>query len=323
MSNTLLILVTESLRFSGEAARILRSAGELRLADLDRDSLRTQLSDVEVLWVRLRHKIDADILDAAPRLRIIATPTTGLNHVDTEEARRRDIRVVSLRGETDFLREVPATAEHSMALILSLLRRLPAAADHARRGGWNRDLFCGTDLCGKTAGVIGYGRIGRMVAQRLLAFGVKVLAADPCAGSADPGVRLVPMQELLEQSDIVTLHVNLTEQTAGLIGWAEFLRMKAGAWFINTSRVELIDEDALLEALGDGRLAGAAVDVLSDENANEMAKSALIEYAERHDNLIVTPHIGGCTRESMEKTEVFLAGRVAAAIEKIQYACAE
>jgi len=317
------ILVTESSRFSDAAVRILRGAGEVRLADLDRNGLLAEAGTADVLWIRLRHRIDREVLQAAPHLRIVATPTTGLNHVDMEEAARRGIQVLSLKGETDFLRDVPATAEHTIGLILSLLRHVPKAFEHAREGAWNRDLFRGADLRGKIVGIVGYGRIGRMVARYLTAFGADVIATDPRALEAETAVAMVAMDDLLREADIVTMHASLSEETIGMLGHEQFGRMKAGAWFINTARGELVQEASLLEALESGRLAGAALDVLCDENSEGMGGSVLIEYARQHGNLIVTPHIGGCTAESMEKTEVFLAGRVAAVIEQGQYVCAE
>jgi len=315
------ILITESLRFSEAAAQILRGSAEVRLADLNRHALIAAIPDADAVWVRLRHQIDREVFEAAPRLRLIATPTTGLNHLSLEEAARRDVRIVSLRGQTEFLRDIPATAEHTLALIFALVRHIPAASAHVQSGGWDRDLFCGNDLNGKTAGVIGYGRIGRMVARYLLALGMRVQAADSADLAGEPGVTLVPLNELLEQSDIVTLHASFSEQTRGLIGRSEFARMKAGTWFVNTARGELVDEDALLEALRFGRIAGAALDVLSDEQSAGVGQNRLIEYARHANNLIITPHIGGCTAESMEKTEIFLAGRVATALAALQSLC--
>ncbi len=315
------ILVTESLRFSEVAAKILRRGCEVRLGDLDRNALLSAIPEADALWVRLRHHIDREVLDAAPRLRIIATPTTGLNHVDLDEAVRRDIRIVSLKGETEFLRNVPATAEHTLGLILALVRNIPVACEHVQKGGWERDLFQGQDLSGKTAGVIGYGRIGHLVARYLLALGVRVLATDSAALDAEPGVKLLPLKDLLERSDIVTLHASFSDTTRGLIGNSEFSQMKTGAWFINTARGELVDESALLKALQTRKIAGAALDVLCGEYSAGMGSNKLVAYAQLNRNLIITPHIGGCTAESMEKTEIFLAGRLAAALETLPCLC--
>jgi D-3-phosphoglycerate dehydrogenase len=257
---------------------------------------------------------------------VIASPTTGLNHIDLREAELRGIRVISLRGETEFLDQIFATAEHTLALIFGLLRCVPAASAHAAEGGWNRDLFRGRELHGKTAGIIGYGRVGRMVAGYLQALGMAVLAADsdPGRSFANPQIKIVPLADLLDRADLVSLHVSFTEANAGFFGQKEFARMKPGSWFINTSRGELVDEAALLQALEGGRIAGAALDVLSDERSSGMSGNALVAYARSHGNLLITPHIAGCTLESMQKTEDFLADRLAAFLDsQVEVTCVE
>jgi D-3-phosphoglycerate dehydrogenase len=311
--------VSEAQGFSELAADVLRGVGEVVLGDLDRCALVQAVGGADVLWVRLRHRIDAEVMAAAKRLQIIATPTTGLNHIDLEEAARRGVRIVSLRGEADFLRDIRATAEHTLALILALLRRIPAAAAHVREGGWDRDMFQGRELYGRTMGLVGYGRLGRLVARSLKALDTRVLAADPHIdpGAAEAGVRMVSLDQLLAEADLVSLHVNLDDKTRGFFGREQFAAMKPGAWFINTSRGELIDEASLLQALESGRLAGAAVDVLCDERTDGMGAHPLVAYARGHDRLLITPHIGGCTLESMAKTELFLAEKVARAVREL------
>jgi D-3-phosphoglycerate dehydrogenase len=306
------ILVSESSRFSPAALQLLRPAGSVELADVqDRGELLAKVRDADVLWVRLRHRIDAEVMEAAPRLRAIATATTGLNHIDLEEAKRRNILVISLRGETAFLEKIFATGEHTLALIFALVRHVPESARHVTEGGWNRDLFRGRELHGKTAGIVGFGRVGRMVSGFLRALGMKILAADPAfTTSPDAGVELVSLEKLLAQSDLVALHVSLTDETRGFFGRDQFGAMKDGAWFVNTSRGELVDEGALLAALTAGRVAGAALDVLCDERSSGMKDHPLVAYARTHQNLLITPHIGGCTLESMQQTEEFLAGKI-------------
>jgi D-3-phosphoglycerate dehydrogenase len=306
------ILVAESSGFSPRAAELLREAGDLALADLDRNALLAAVREIDVLWVRLRHRIDRQLLDAAPQLKVIATPTTGLNHIDLNESRVRGIQVLSLSGETAFLNDIRATAEHTLGLILALIRHLPAAATHARFGGWNRDQFKGRELHGKTVGVVGYGRLGRIVSRYLRGFDTVILTADPdvTTASVEPPVTLVPLARLLGESNLVTLHVNLSKKTRAFFGREQFSAMKEGAWFINTSRGELVDETALLDALKSGHLAGAALDVISGEDGERMESHPVVAYALEHENLILTPHIGGCTEESMAQTEVFLAEKV-------------
>lgn len=292
------------------------------MADLDRSGLLAAVREVDVLWVRLRNRIDAEIMAAGHRLKAIVTPATGLNHIDLEQARCRGIRVLSLRGETDFLMGVRATAEHTLALILALLRHVPRATAHVHDGGWNRDLFKGRELHGKTVGIVGYGRLGRIVARYLKAFDTRVLAADPHIDrrAVEPGITLVPFTQLLREADLVTLHVNLSDATQRFFGREQFALMKPGSWFINTSRGELVDESALLEALGSERLAGAALDVLCHEDSGGMQAHPLVDYAREHDHLMITPHIGGCTIESMEKTELFLATKLLPVVETLETA---
>ncbi|MBI1760320.1 MAG: hypothetical protein HYR56_02695 [Acidobacteria bacterium] len=307
------ILIAESSGFPAAAREKLRGIAQLRFAELGRAELLRALRSADVLWVRLRNHIDAEVMAAAPQLKLIATPTTGLTHIDLAEAERRGIRVLSLYGETDFLKEVRATAEHTIGLMLALLRHTTAAYEQVRQGEWNRDRYRGSELYGKTAGVIGYGRLGRIVARYLRAFEMRVLACDPNVDPAtvEDGVEMTSLREVLRQSDLVSVHVNLCEQTQGFFGAMEFGAMKPGACFINTSRGELLDEQALLQALNAGRVRGAALDVLSHEDATGMEHHPLIRYAQTHHNLLITPHLGGCTNESMEKTEIFLAEKLA------------
>lgn len=297
------ILIAESRGFPTGARRQLERHGEVILADLDRAGLEAAIRHAQVLWVRLRYRIDEPLLDLAPGLTMIATPTTGLTHIDTAAVERRGIQLVSLRGETGFLKDVRATAEHTIGLMLALMRHIPEAAAHVAGGGWNRNLFRGAELYGKTVGIVGYGRLGRIVARYLRAFDARVLAVDPYVSDMEEGVQRVSLEHLLLASDVVTLHVNLCEETHRFFGRREFALLKPGSFFINTSRGELIDEPALVEALRSGRIS-AAVDVVTDEH---VPGGPLIGVP----NLLITPHIGGCTLESMQKTEVFLASRVA------------
>ncbi len=307
------ILLTESSGFSAAALRVLESLGSVLLENLDRPGLMMKARSADVLWVRLRHQINQEFLDAAPQLKLIVTPTTGLNHIDLDAAAARNIPVISLRGETEFLKDVRATAELTIGLMLSLLRRIPSAAMHTLQGGWDRDQFCGGELCGRTIGLVGFGRLGRIVARYLNAFDSRVLVNDPSiVDSQLPDyVENVSFDRLLRESDIVSLHVNLSSESFQFFGASAFQRMKPDSLFINTSRGELVDEGALLSALSNGRLAAAALDVLSQECSTGMQTHPLIEYAATHENLVVTPHIGGCTFESMAKTELFLAQRLA------------
>jgi len=299
------ILVAESTGFSREAADLLRSVGEVTFADLDRPGLLSAVEDTNVLMIRLRHRIDQEVLDRAPKLETLVSPTTGLNHIDVSALKRRGIRLLSLQGEVDFLKDVRATAEHTIGLMLALLRSISPAAEDVKSGHWNRDAFRGGELHRRKIGIIGYGRIGTLVKRYLHAFEADTRISDPLAD--ENSLRL---EELLEWSDLVTLHASWSSANDRFFSLNCFERMKPGSFFVNTARGELVDETALLESLKSGKLGGAALDVLADEQHLEAGNHPLVAYARSHSNLLITPHIGGCTAESMAKTEIFLAERL-------------
>lgn len=312
------ILVAESEDFSPRALEILEQKSVVTLADLDRNGLLQAVTECDVLWVRLRSRIDAEVMDAAPNLKLIATNTTGLTHIDQAEAVRRGIEIVSLQGESNALRDIRATAELTIALMLSLLRRIPSASQHVRGGAWNRYEFKGNDLHNRIVGIVGYGRLGQIVARYVKAFDAHVLATDipGKANSMETGIELVTLNDVLAGSDLVTLHTNLCESTFRLIGHRELQQMQPGAWLVNTARGELIDETALLASLELGHLSGAALDVLCNET-NGVSENPLVRYAGTHDNLLLTPHIGGFTYESLEKSEFHLAKKLTKHLEDI------
>jgi D-3-phosphoglycerate dehydrogenase len=306
------LVITEGEGFPRAALQTLRTAADVEIADVEPMGLPLAIIDADGLWVRLRYRIDAEAIRAAPRLKFIATPTTGLNHIDLDAARARNVEVVSLRGEREFLQDIRATAEHTIGLTLALLRNTPEALKHVHRGGWDRDQFRGRDLFERTVGVVGHGRLGRIVSRYLVALGANVLTYDPAVPPAEtePGVIWVELEDLLGVSEIVTLHVDLRPDTHGVFGNRFFARMRPGTYFINTSRGELIDESALLESLKDGHLCGAALDVLSGEDPLGMGHHPLIEWSRKHPNLLITPHVGGNTVDSLAKVETWLAQRV-------------
>lgn len=306
------ILNIEPFNYSPEARAILQQLGEVTEAPLDRHELIGRLVDYDVLIVRLAQQIDREVIDAGQRLKVIVTATTGLDHIDVSYARAQGIAVLSLRGEMAFLRTITATAEHTWALLLALVRHIPAAAAAVQLGGWDRDAFRGHDLADKRLGILGLGRIGEKVARYGLAFAMKVLAYDPVARDWPEYVTpCASMEELLTQSDVLAVHVPLTAETQNLIGSRELALLPPGALLLNTARGEVLDETALVQALLSGQLAGAALDVIAHEREVEQRNNGLLlNYARTHDNLLITPHLGGATYESMAKTEVFMAQKL-------------
>ncbi len=310
------ILNLEPENYSAEALTILQTLGEVESGPLSRAELLARVGGYEVLIVRLAHQIDRQVLGRARRLKVIVSATTGLDHIDLDAAAAQGIAVLSLRGETEFLRRIPATAEHTWALLLALVRRIPAAHASVLDGEWQRDRFRGLDLAGKTLGLLGLGRIGEKVARYGLAFGMTVLAYDPYRSDWIAGVeRLSAQADLLRRSQVFSIHVPLEARTENLIGAPELALLPPGALLINTARGQMLDESALLAALESGHLGGAALDVLRDERRGSLVESPLVHYARLHDNLILTPHIGGATRESMAATEIFMAHKLRAHLE--------
>ena len=311
-SNSLNILNAEPQGYSQEAGAVLAELGEVDAKEMSRSQLLKELDTYDVLIVRLGHQIDRAVIDAGRRLRAIVTATTGLDHIDVTYAQKRGIAVLSLRGETEFLQDVRATAEHTWALLLALLRQIVPASIAARQGNWDRDQFRGQEVFGKRLGIVGLGRIGQKIARYGQTFGMDVAAFDPLVEKWPDGVRRERrLTDLLKKSDIVSLHVPLNSDTREMIGTAELALLPPGSVLVNTSRGRVVDEKALIEALESKRLAGAALDVVCGERSSEnLAGSQILDYARRHDNVLITPHIGGATHESMAKTEVFMADKL-------------
>ncbi|MBN1555340.1 MAG: 3-phosphoglycerate dehydrogenase [Phycisphaerae bacterium] len=284
-----------------ELRTLLSSFADVDVRNPDRTELRNIIREYDILVPRLSHEVDAEILDAAEKLKIIGTPSTGSDHIAVAEAQRRGIPTITLKNDTAFLDSVQSTAELAWLLILACSRRMREALEQTRRGEWNSQAVRGHELIDRTIGIIGYGRLGVMISRFARAFRMKVLATDPNVQIADSWVTQVSLNELLAQADIVTLHVHLTDETRGMIGRDEFARMKPGAILANTSRGALVDEAALLDALKSGRLAAAGLDVIEGERDENRKNSPLIRHAGEHPNLIVTPHLGGCTKEAQAK----------------------
>lgn len=307
-------LIAEPADFSPEAIRILQTVSEVELRDCPREDLPNAFAQYDIVWFRLAHPITDAVLGEDPRCRILATAVTGLAHIDLEACARRNVRVISLKGETEFLKEVPATAELTLAITLALLRHIPAAAASVQAGEWNRDAFRGSELSGKSVGLVGVGRLGTLVAGYFQAFGCRVLGFDPRPDFPHGVARqMASLDDLLRESDIVSVHVEFNPSTRGLIGARELRSMRRGAIVVNTARGGVLDEKALLESLESEHLGGAALDVLEAE-PDIAPNHPLVEFARRSPRLLIVPHIGGNTAESFAKTEEFLARKIVQAL---------
>ncbi|HTT73318.1 MAG TPA: hydroxyacid dehydrogenase [Thermoplasmata archaeon] len=265
-------------------------AGPCRLVDASADpaTLPDRLGEAWALVVRSRTKVTAALLDRAPRLGLVARAGVGVDNIDVAAAHARGIRVVNApRAATT------SVAELTVALCLVLVRGLAPQFAATRAGRWERGAL-GHELAARTVGFVGYGRIAREVARRLAPFGASAIAYDPFVAAPVDATELVPFDRLLERADLVSLHAALTPENHHLLDARAFDRMKRGAYLVNVARGALVDERALLAALNDGRLAGAALDVFEVEPPMERA---LLE----HPRVIATPHLGAATVEGQER----------------------
>jgi D-3-phosphoglycerate dehydrogenase len=300
-----LILVAEFM--AEEGLRVLRSFRETRYEpDLWRQPVRLRVlaSEAAALVVRNLTPVDGGLLAAAPRLQVVGRLGVGLDNIDLAAARRHGVAVVYAPGANAV-----ATAEFTLTLCLALARRLIPAAAAAASGRWEREAFAGCELAGRVLGVLGLGRIGRLVARRARALGMDVWAYHPSRGADDPevrelGVRLVEREQLFRSADFVSLHLPLTAETRHLVGQGELALMRPDAFLINTARGGLVDERALARALREGWIAGAALDVREGEPPPRP------DPLEGVPNLILTPHVAGLSREALRLTSLAVADDV-------------
>ncbi|KQX07286.1 MULTISPECIES: phosphoglycerate dehydrogenase [unclassified Leifsonia] len=271
----------------------------------DRAALFAGLADANAILVRSATQVDAEAIAAAPKLQVIARAGVGLDNVDIKAATTAGVMVVNAPTSN-----IISAAELTVGHILSLARHIPAAHSALAQGQWKRSAYTGTELYEKTVGIIGLGRIGALITARLQAFGTTVIAYDPYITSARAqqlGVQPVSLDELLEQSDFITIHMPKTPETTGMISTEQLKRMKKTAYVVNVARGGLIDEDALHDALVAGEIAGAGLDVFVSEPPQGSPLLAL-------PNVVVTPHLGASTDEAQEKAGVSVAKSVRLAL---------
>tara|TARA_B110001450_G_C17613435_1_gene478234 strand:+ start:189 stop:1136 length:948 start_codon:yes stop_codon:yes gene_type:complete len=270
---------------------------------------KTQLfPNVKILIVRLSQNINPKTLNKFPELKIVISATTGLDHIDKKEINRRNINLVSLRGHNDFLKTIPSTAEHTWGLLLALIRNIPLANEHVKLGNWNRDLFKGLQLKNKTIGIIGMGRTGSRIARYADTFEMNIQYYDPFVMDSRFGVKVNCLDDILKQSDIISIHVHLSKETKHLLNAENLKNLKQNAYVINTSRGQLVDESALCNLLINKKISGVASDVLYNE-FKEIHHNSLWKLQNKGYNIIITPHIGGATMDAMWACEEYLVNQ--------------
>ncbi|WP_347352045.1 phosphoglycerate dehydrogenase [Intrasporangium sp.] len=279
---------------------------EVRHCDgANRDELLPALADVDAILIRSATKMDAEALSAGARLKVVARAGVGLDNVDVAAATRAGIMVVNAPTSN-----ITSAAELAIGLLLATARNIAPASESLKGGAWKRSKYSGVELLDKTVGIVGLGRIGALVAERLKGFGMRILAYDPYASAAKAGqigARLVTLDELLAESDFITIHLPKTPETLGLIGEDALSKVKPTVRIVNAARGGIVDEAALARALDEGRVAGAGLDVFATEPCTQ---SPLFG----HESVVVTPHLGASTEEAQEKAGVAVARSVRLAL---------
>ena len=295
------VLVAEPIAEAG--LELLREHFDV---DTEPGDLEQTIGDYDAIVVRSTTKLTAGLIERATRLKVIGRAGVGVDNVDVADATRRGIVVANTPDST-----IVSAAEQTVGLIVALARNIPQAHAALKRGSWERSRWSGVELAGKTLSVLGFGRIGQQVARRALGLGMRVVAYDPFVGEdrfREAGVeRAAELGDALAAGDFVTLHLPLTDDTIGVIDRDSIARMRDGARLVNAARGALVDEDALVEAIRSGKLAGAALDVFSSEPYT----GPLLEL----DEVIVTPHLAASTDEAQDRAGVIVAEQIVAALE--------
>ena len=299
------VLITDNVAAEGVSLLQKQAAVDVRRG-LSPDELVAAIGDYDALVVRSETRVTEAVIAAGRRLKVVARAGIGVDNIDLDAATRAGIAVVNAPiGNT------VAAAEHTMALMLALARNVPQAYASMKAGEWRRSAFMGIEVRNRTLGIIGLGRVGSEVARRAAAFGMRLIAYDPFVSpdlAARLGVAVMSLEELLPQSDFVTLHTPLTAGTHHLISAPRLALMKPGARLINVARGELVDDDALLTALEGERLAGAALDVFANEPPGDLP---LLE----HPRLLATPHLGASTEEAQREVAIEAAEQALAVLD--------
>lgn len=300
------VLLPEKLSAEG-ISLLSKQFSVVKKLDLTPETLLTEIANHDAIIVRSGTKITRQVIEAAPKLKVIGRAGVGVDNIDIPAATERGILVVNAPTGNCV-----AAAEHTIALLCTMSRLISPADSTIKAGGWNRSAFVGASLVDKTFGIVGLGRIGREVARRARGLGMKVIASDPFTSeeaAASIGVSLTSFDAVLSASDFITLHIPLISSTRNLIDAAAFSKMKDGVRIINAARGGIISETALLEALESGRVAGAALDCYEFEPPSKHPDSVSAKLA-KHSAVLATPHLGASTREAQEDVAVEIATAV-------------
>lgn len=306
------ILNTLGEIFDSEAKGILDSVGNVSYSIPSQEELVNIISQYDIVVIGLGLNFSKDVLESATKLKIIVTATTGTDHIDLKTAEQKGIKVLSLKGEDDFLNTITGTAELSLALTLCLSRNIIDSAKSVAGGEWDRDKFKGHSLYGYTMGIVGLGRLGCWMAKYANSLGMKVIFTDPNVEASSFGKK-VSFEELLKVSDFISIHVHLSPETEYMFNKKTLGMMKKTSYLINTSRGKIVQENDLIEALDKKVIMGYGTDVLDGEiyfSKNDCSTHPLVKYSIINPNILILPHIGGMTYESRRSTDIFISQKL-------------
>ena len=297
------ILVITPVRHIKGVTDLLESAGDVTyMDDPSPDQVLQCIGDYDALYTNPNKSnvyISRELMEAGANLKVVCTASTGTNHIDMEYAREKGVPVLSITEEREVINQISSTAEHAFALMMASLRRVVPAWDSVKRGEWDYLPYIGRQLNHLTMGVVGYGRLGSLFAGYCLAFKSRVLVYDPYKEVHDPALRQVELDELLRESDVISLHVHVTTETTGMVNGDWLAKVKPDVTLVNTSRGDICDEGELIEFLERHPGAFYATDVLANEVTNKFGNK-LREWASHGEQVLITPHIGGMTVEAQQ-----------------------
>ena len=276
----------------------------------------TEINQYEIIFTKLGLLINKKIIDNQHSLEYIVTPTTGLNHINVTYSNSKNIEIISLKDEVKFLNEVRSTAEHTWAILLTLIRNINEAIQDVQKGNWQREPFLASELDGKTIGIIGFGRLGKMIANYSIAFNMKIIATDineNVFNYDNPHkIQNSSLNDLLVNADIISLHIPSNQNNNKFIDGNKIKLMKNKVILINTSRGEIIDERALVDALNRNKISALATDVLTNDsvwNCKVDKNNLIYAYSLSNSNVLITPHMGGYGISSIKKTRSFITNK--------------
>ena len=293
-----IICITQVKHLDGVYEKLFGCGDVIYEPEINRDTLKVMLEVFEPEYLFTNPNKQPFILDEGvlkdSNIKVINTCSTGTNHIDMKYCKENNIEVWHLAKDYELINQLPSTAEHAFGLMLSLIRKIPMSFHSVKDGNWDYEPYIGRQLKGLTVGIIGYGRLGKMMETYCHAFGMTVKIHDPYEGYDD-------LDLVLRESDVISLHVHVTDKTVGMIKGNTIKRMKKKPYLINTSRGEIVYEKKVIEAIENGNLSGYATDVITDEFGN-IHNSKLVEFSMYPtNNVIITPHVGGMTWEGQTK----------------------